>query len=155
GYAFSVRVTDSEGNQSTGIFAMNVYQSDNAYCNPGNVVIAPNGAMDGPALLPQSCFFTDSSATPSPGNIVFVADGESFQSALEGGGLRRRDRASSRRIVRWKQCHLPGQELRRRQLDYRSHVDAGFASPSRGNADDAMLGRGRFPSRSTALQLSA
>jgi len=81
-YAFSVRATDSDGNQATGTFTLNVYQSDNAYCNPGNALIAPNGAMDGPALLPQSCFFTDSSATPSPGNIVFLTEGQSLQSAL-------------------------------------------------------------------------
>ena len=53
-----------------------------AYCNPGNVVIAPNGSMDGPAMLPQSCFFTDSSATPSPGNVITVNEGDSLQSAL-------------------------------------------------------------------------
>ena len=82
-FAFSVRVTDSGGNQLTGMFAMNVYQSDNAYCNPGNVVIAPNGSMDGPAQLPQSCFFTDSSATPSPGNVTLLTDGQSLQAALD------------------------------------------------------------------------
>ncbi len=81
-YSFSVRVTDSAGNQLTGIFTMNVYQSDNAYCNPGNVLIAPNGSMDGPAQLPQSCFFTDSSATPSPGNTTLLTDGQSLQAAL-------------------------------------------------------------------------
>ena len=66
-YSFSLRVTDSAGNQSSSMFTLNVYNSDNAYCNLGNVVIAPNGSMDGPAQLPQSCFFTDSSATPSLG----------------------------------------------------------------------------------------
>jgi len=81
-FSFLIRVTDSQGNQSVGSFSMNVYQSDNTYCNPGHVVIATNGFADGPALLPQSCFFTDLSGTPSPGNVTLVTAGQSLQAAL-------------------------------------------------------------------------
>ena len=54
---------------------------DNTYCGPGNV---PNfGAThDGPAQLPQTCFYTGRSGTPSNGNVTFVPSGSNLQSAL-------------------------------------------------------------------------
>lgn len=46
---------------------------DNRYCGPGNV---PSfGASDGPASLPQSCFYTAMSATPSPNPPTTVPAG--------------------------------------------------------------------------------
>ena len=56
-------------------------QGDNQYCDPGN---QPKfGAKDGPATLPQSCFYTALSATPSPGKKIKVAADESLQQAID------------------------------------------------------------------------
>jgi Bacterial Ig domain/Putative peptidoglycan binding domain/Abnormal spindle-like microcephaly-assoc'd, ASPM-SPD-2-Hydin len=43
---------------------------DNKYCLPGN--IPEFGTSDGPAQLPENCFYTALSATPSPGSVVSV-----------------------------------------------------------------------------------
>src|SRR5579864_5097859 len=40
---------------------------DDAYCGPGDV--SSFGTFDGPAALPQSCIYTNPSASPSPGTI--------------------------------------------------------------------------------------
>lgn len=54
---------------------------DNRYCGPGN---QPKfGAYDGPAALPQSCFFTALSATPSPGQKIQVSSGSNLQHAID------------------------------------------------------------------------
>ncbi len=51
---------------------------DNRYCGMGN---EPQfGASDGPAALPQSCFYTAIKATPSPGRVVLVPAGSDLQS---------------------------------------------------------------------------
>ncbi len=44
---------------------------ENAYCGKGNV--AQFGAKDGPAELPQSCYYTALDGTPSPGKQIRVA----------------------------------------------------------------------------------
>jgi hypothetical protein len=44
--------------------------AENAYCGPGNV--AKFGAKDGPAQLPQKCYYTALEATPSPGKQIKV-----------------------------------------------------------------------------------
>lgn len=54
---------------------------DNLYCRPGDV---PHfGSHDGPAALPQSCFYTGLEATPSPGKVISVPNGSSVAQALE------------------------------------------------------------------------
>jgi len=53
---------------------------DNRYCQMGNVPLF--SASDGPAALPQTCFYTGIDGTPSPGNTVTVTDGGSLQAAL-------------------------------------------------------------------------
>jgi len=59
-------------------------QADNRYCDPGN---QPKfGAKDGPATLPQSCFYTALSATPSPGKKIKVTAEESLQQAIDSAG---------------------------------------------------------------------
>ena len=54
--------------------------ADNLYCRAGNV--AGFGANDGPAALPQSCFYTAITATPSPGKEIKVAT-SGLQKAIE------------------------------------------------------------------------
>ena len=56
-------------------------QPDNRYCDPGNQ--AKFGDSDGPAALPRSCFFTASSATPSPGQKIHVGAGSDLQQAID------------------------------------------------------------------------
>ena len=56
-------------------------QPDNRYCDPGNH--AKFGDSDGPAALPRSCFFTASSATPSPGQKINVRTGSDLQQAID------------------------------------------------------------------------
>jgi len=53
---------------------------ENMYCNPGD--IPTFGINDGPALLPETCYYTDLSATPSPGNVTLVAVGQSVSNKL-------------------------------------------------------------------------
>lgn len=53
---------------------------ENLYCGPGN--IPSFGTNDGPATLPQSCYDTDSSVTPSPGATIVVAAGQSVSARL-------------------------------------------------------------------------
>jgi hypothetical protein len=55
-------------------------EADNRYCKPGNQPAF--GANDGPAALPQSCFYTALSATPSPGKTTHPAAGEDLQHAV-------------------------------------------------------------------------
>ncbi len=55
--------------------------ADNLYCDPGDV---PHfGIHDGPAALPQSCFYTALAATPPPGKIITVPSGANVDQALE------------------------------------------------------------------------
>ena len=55
---------------------------DNRYCGPGN---QPDfgGTMDGPAMLPNRCFYTALSATPSPGAVTPLAAGSDLQEAID------------------------------------------------------------------------
>jgi hypothetical protein len=53
---------------------------DNRYCDPGNVPRFE--ALDSPATLPQTCYYTAIAATPSPGTIRAVSDATSFSDAL-------------------------------------------------------------------------
>lgn len=55
---------------------------DNRYCGPGN---QPDfgGTMDGPATLPNRCFYTALSATPSPGAVTPLAAGSDLQGAID------------------------------------------------------------------------
>ncbi len=53
---------------------------ENMYCTPGD--IPTFGTNDGPALLPETCYYTDLSATPSPGNVTLVAVGQSVSNIL-------------------------------------------------------------------------
>ena len=55
--------------------------ADNLYCRPGNV--AGFGANDGPAALPQACFYTALSGTPSPGKEIRVPAPGGLQKAIE------------------------------------------------------------------------
>jgi Bacterial Ig-like domain (group 2)/Abnormal spindle-like microcephaly-assoc'd, ASPM-SPD-2-Hydin len=51
----------------------------NAYCGPGDA--AQFGSSDGPAALPQTCYYTALAATPSPGTVRTVTDVISWNSA--------------------------------------------------------------------------
>src|SRR5437773_2200165 len=53
---------------------------ENMYCGRGD--IPAFGTSDGPALLPQTCYYTDLSATPSPGKITLVVAGQSVGTIL-------------------------------------------------------------------------
>jgi hypothetical protein len=54
--------------------------ADNRYCKVGDV---PNfGGNDGPAQMPQTCFYTGSDATPAPGKLTVLASGGDLQGAL-------------------------------------------------------------------------
>src|SRR6266568_4730142 len=62
-------------------FVYGVERGDNRYCGPGD---EPKfGSVDGPATLPQSCFYTASSATPSPGKVIRVSADSNLQQAIE------------------------------------------------------------------------
>jgi hypothetical protein len=54
--------------------------ADNRYCGQGN--IPKFGTNDGPAQLPRACFYTGRNATPSPGKVVAVGNGESVNRAI-------------------------------------------------------------------------
>src|SRR5437879_2826036 len=54
---------------------------DNRYCDPGNV--AHFGNTDGPAALPQSCFYTALSATPVNNRTIRVSSGSDLQAAID------------------------------------------------------------------------
>lgn len=56
-------------------------EADNRYCEPGNN--ANFGVTDGPAALPQSCFFTSLSATPSPGQKIHLTAGSNLQQVID------------------------------------------------------------------------
>jgi len=51
----------------------------NAYCSAGDV--PQFGSNDGPAALPQTCYYTALEATPSPGTVRTVTDVASWNSA--------------------------------------------------------------------------
>ncbi len=53
---------------------------ENLYCGAGDVPMF--GSNDGPATLPQSCYDTDRSVTPSPGPTILVLAGQSIGSRL-------------------------------------------------------------------------
>ncbi len=54
---------------------------ENAYCGKGNV--AQFGAKDGPAELPQACYYTALDGTPSPGKQIHVAPNSDLAAAIE------------------------------------------------------------------------
>ena len=54
---------------------------ENAYCAKGNV--AKFGAKDGPAALPQACYYTALDGTPSPGKQIQVAPNSDLAAAFE------------------------------------------------------------------------
>jgi hypothetical protein len=51
----------------------------NAYCGPGDV--SQFGSSDGPAALPQTCYYTALAGTPAPGTVRTVTDVTSWNSA--------------------------------------------------------------------------
>jgi hypothetical protein len=55
---------------------------ENAYCDKGNV--AHFGAKDGPAELPQACYYTGLDGTPSPGKQIRVAANSNLADAIDG-----------------------------------------------------------------------
>jgi hypothetical protein len=55
--------------------------ADNRYCGPGNVANF-GGGSDTVAALPSACFYTALAATPSNGNTIRVASGDSVQNAI-------------------------------------------------------------------------
>lgn len=54
---------------------------ENAYCGKGN--IAKFGQKDGPAQLPESCYYTGMDGTPSPGKQIHVGANSNLLSAVE------------------------------------------------------------------------
>ncbi len=58
----------------------NAPAGENLYCSAGD--IPAFGTNDGPATLPQSCYDTDSSVTPSPGATIVVSAGQSVSAKL-------------------------------------------------------------------------
>ena len=59
-----------------------VVRDENGYCTAAGNWTGPG--YDGLAQLPQTCFYTDLSATPSPGQMVTVSSGGDLQAALNG-----------------------------------------------------------------------
>ncbi|MFZ3265300.1 MAG: hypothetical protein WA172_14945 [Terriglobales bacterium] len=55
--------------------------SENAYCGKGDV--PKFGEKDGPAQLPQSCYYTGLDGTPSPGKQIRVKANSDVQEAVE------------------------------------------------------------------------
>jgi hypothetical protein len=55
---------------------------ENAYCGKGNV--AQFGAKDGPAELPQACYYTALDGTPSPGKQIRVGAKSDLAAAIDG-----------------------------------------------------------------------
>ena len=55
--------------------------TENAYCGKGDV--AKFGEKDGPAELPQSCYYTGLDGTPSPGKQIRVKANSDLQEAVE------------------------------------------------------------------------
>jgi hypothetical protein len=70
----------SSGKRAGISIALPAPSGENLYCNPGDV--PQFGTNDGPAILPQSCYDTDLSVTPSPGNIIVVSSSQSVATAL-------------------------------------------------------------------------
>jgi hypothetical protein len=62
-------------------FAWGTDGPDNRYCGPGNE--SKFGSSDGPVTLPQTCFYTALSATPSPGKVIHVALDSKLQQAID------------------------------------------------------------------------
>jgi hypothetical protein len=54
---------------------------ENAYCGKGNV--AHFGAKDGPAELPQTCYYTGLDGTPSPGKQIHVTANSNLADAID------------------------------------------------------------------------
>ncbi len=54
--------------------------AENLYCGPGDIPLF--GSNDGPATLPQTCYYTDRSATLSPGPTILVVAGQSIGARL-------------------------------------------------------------------------
>src|SRR5438105_1972886 len=65
--SFTVQVMDAASNTQQKSFGLSVLVADNRYCKAGNAVVFAGATTDGPALLPQSCYYTLRTATPSPG----------------------------------------------------------------------------------------
>jgi hypothetical protein len=55
-------------------------RDENGYCSTNGSWTGPR--YDGYAELPQTCFYTDSTATPSPGNVISLSTGGNLQAAL-------------------------------------------------------------------------
>ncbi len=57
-------------------------EGENAYCDKGDV--AKFGAKDGPAELPQTCYYTGLDGTPSPGRQIRLRANSDLAEAVEG-----------------------------------------------------------------------
>lgn len=55
--------------------------TNNKYCQAGDLINF-GAASDGPALLPTQCYFTQLSATPSPGAVRAVTDATTFAAQM-------------------------------------------------------------------------
>lgn len=82
----AVAASDAAGHPAHADLIIKVTQglAGNEYCNSQNVWIGEK--MDGPAQLPQRCFYTALDGTPSPGGAVTVGAGDpgNFQAAYNG-----------------------------------------------------------------------
>ncbi len=57
-------------------------EGENAYCDKGDV--PKFGAMDGPAELPKTCYYTGLDGTPSPGKQIQVRANSDLAEAVDG-----------------------------------------------------------------------
>lgn len=82
----TVTITGSAGtmNASTTLSLMlvelPVVRNENGYCNTNGSWIGPR--FDAYAELPQICFYTDMTATPSPGKVIPLSAGGDLEAAL-------------------------------------------------------------------------
>ncbi len=66
---------------SSAVWAVGPPTGENAYCGKGDV--AHFGDKDGPAQLPQSCYYTGLDGTPSPGKQIRVGAKEDLADAVK------------------------------------------------------------------------
>ncbi|HEV3038234.1 MAG TPA: Ig domain-containing protein [Candidatus Angelobacter sp.] len=82
--SFTIQVTDGANMTRQGTFVLSVLTADNRYCNARNVVNFAGIPTDGPAALPQTCYFTTRLATPSPAANCMAHTSSDLSNILAG-----------------------------------------------------------------------
>ena len=106
-FPLSVQVTDASGNHASAAFSLTVSSSSTT-------------GFDGPAELPRTYIQSAMSNTPAPGKTTTVNAGGDLQAALNNASCGDTIQLQSGATFLGN-IHLPGEELRRQQLDYCAH----------------------------------